>query len=117
MSIRSTSPQAIAKQSKTTRNWVALSFIFSMALIGWAFAVGRRAPDQSLVSSSAVTQSLAQLDLPEEFVIGGDTAEEIRAAMLAADHELMRSLAKRRAAGTARAPRGQRGGGAALFGA
>ena len=45
-----------------------------------------------------MTQSLAQLDLPEEFVIGGDTAEEIRDAMLAADHELMRSLAKRRAA-------------------
>lgn len=68
-----------------------------MALIGWAFAVGRPDLDPSPNSSTAVKKSLAQLDLPDEFEIRAESAEEVRETLLAADRELLQELAKRRA--------------------
>jgi hypothetical protein len=94
----STSPNSGGKKRrfKNSNIWIAISFLFSLSIIGWEFTSPFRLSGKPLVSSKIPAATGEQFDLADLVQQHRTNAQECRRAALVLDQEFMRSVEENR---------------------
>jgi hypothetical protein len=98
VSQRSTAPYEGEKEqrSKSSKIWIALSFVLSAVILGWGFTLPFRQPGDPLVTSGGGSPTSLAQDLADRIEQRRSAAEEFRQAAIALDQEFMRAVEKKR---------------------